>query len=156
MQLPPISEPRTAPQNVGMGVDTMQSGLTPENGSQGFLEGFMETLRESPDWTSLNVDKKHIDERVIELLLEQFEEDLETLVNFIDVEGRPAFHILPSNDELAAWWEDGVMRLKMISDAMASGGPKAVSELIDRMEKNKDRYWSKMLNAPGAIPAEEG
>ena len=156
--LPPMGPqgPLTAPQIPSMGVGTMQGLETPEIAPESLLDDFMESLRESPDWTSLNIDRKHMDERVVELLLEQYEADLETLVDFIDVRGRPAFHLLPLKDELAAWWQDETMRQKMISDAMATGGPKAVSELIDQMDKNQERYWSRMLTAPGAMPVEEG
>ena len=133
------------------GLTELQTGTdlaAPPSTNPGFLEDFLAGVRGTPDWTQLHLSSKHIDERVVELVVEQFEDDLKTLISFIDVGDRPAFHLVPSSDEQVARWQDQGIRRKMIMDAIQTGGPKGVADLIDRMAKLEKNFWKRVLSAP--------
>ena len=57
--------------------------------------------------------------------------------------------VLKETGELLQRWDDPEIRQGMIASAMESGGPKAVSELIDEMMKLEKQTWHKVLGSEG-------
>lgn len=143
----------------------LMAGSTPEpdvsdlsgiQGAANVAPALGEVDANSKHWIDLPLDRKHIDENVVEAAVKQFEADLDILIKFIDVGDRPAFHLVPTDDEQLDQWNDPVIKPEMVADAMLVGGPKAVAELIDHMADLEKSFWARKITESRRVEARGG
>ena len=83
--------------------------------------------------------KQHRHERVVDMLAEKLDHDLEILLNWATTEGRMLFHKELTTEELLQRWLIPEIRQKTAQREFDEGGQSAVDRYIKRMTKLQEK-----------------
>jgi hypothetical protein len=79
-------------------------------------------------------EKLHHDEVIVNLLVEQFDKDIENLIEYATVGGRPMFNVALSPEEQIARFNNPVMRQQIIDRIVADGDPQGLSKYFNHLK----------------------
>lgn len=83
---------------------------------------------------------KHPDERIVDALVEEFEADVELLVDFWSINGRPAFTHKLTEDEMILRFANPTTRQEIIASLEERGGGTAVVRYMEQMTRLMRRF----------------
>jgi hypothetical protein len=82
----------------------------------------------------------HPDEVIADALADAIEEEIRLMVEFYEVEGRPAFTVPLTEEEELVRFMDPALREEILTEVQEEGGDPAVRDYTRRMVKVMERF----------------
>lgn len=84
--------------------------------------------------------KQQLYERVAEILVERYHTYVDLIIHQLSIEGRPAFNIELTEEELLARWANPEMQRQIIATILQDEGSSGVDKYIKHMNRLGEKH----------------